>query len=62
MSITKTLARLLPFVAISLYVQAEISPEVDAILESYCYSCHDDDVQKGDVDLFVRVGENWTGC
>ena len=53
MSITKTLARLLPFVAISLYVQAEISPEVDAILERYCYSCHDDDVQKGDVDLFT---------
>ncbi len=53
MSITKPLTRLLPFVAISLYVQAKISPEVDAILESYCYSCHDDDVQKGDVDLFT---------
>lgn len=33
--------------------QAEISPEVDAILDRHCYGCHDDLVQKGGVDLFA---------
>ena len=52
MSITKTLARLLPLVATSLYAEAGLSPEIDTILETHCYDCHDDDTNKGEVNLY----------
>lgn len=52
MSVTRPLALLLlTFTAASLRAETKISPEVDAILVSYCYDCHDDFVQKGDVNL-----------
>ena len=51
--LSTVLALLFSSVAINLCAQTEISPEIDAVLDRYCYSCHDDDVQKGDVDLFT---------
>ena len=53
-SIARSLTLLLALAAINPCAQAtEISPDVDAIFDLYCYNCHDDLVQKGEVDLIA---------
>ena len=53
-SIASSLTLLLALAAINPCAQAtEISPDVDAIFDLYCYNCHDDLVQKGELDLIA---------
>ena len=53
-SIARSLTLLLALAAINPCAQAtEISPDVDAVFGLYCYNCHDDLVQKGEVDLIA---------
>ena len=47
----KILALLLAFSALNINAEIKISPDIDAVLQNYCYDCHDDETRKGDVNL-----------
>ncbi len=50
-TLSKTLALLLVFSALNINAEIKISADIDAVLQNHCHDCHDDETQKGDVNL-----------
>lgn len=48
----KTLTLLLAFSAVNINAEIKISADIDTVLQNHCYDCHDDEIQKGDVNLY----------
>jgi len=50
--IIKSLALLLMFGATHLCAEIKLSDKIDALLDTHCYDCHDDDTRKGEINLY----------